>query len=94
MLERVPDEFYDWVKTTRETFLKKFAEYEYSTKLVCDTVKSLEGRKAQAIYILKNYPKESGIIFGKLDNKPYQEMIWKMLKPRAEKPFQEDKEQG
>lgn len=90
LLDRVPDEFYEWVKTTKKDLLKRFGDYEHSAKTVYNKIKGMETRKEQAFYIMKNFPKESAIIFQMLDKKPYQGTIWKMLKPAAEKPFKED----
>jgi RNA ligase len=33
---------------------------------------------------------ERGIVFNMLDKKDYKEIIWKMLRPSAEKPFKQD----
>jgi len=90
LLDRVPDEFYQWVKDTREMLLKQFADYENSAKIIYNKVKDMESRKEQAIYLMKNFPEESGIVFGMLDGRDYKETIWKKLKPSADKPFKAD----
>lgn len=90
LLERVPDEFYTWVKKTRKELMAQYGDYEHTAKTILQKVKKMETRKEQALYIMKNFPNESSIIFNMLDSKPYQETIWKMLRPSAEKPFKED----
>ncbi len=90
LLERVPDEFYTWVKRTRENLLQQFMIIETYAKAVVERVKHLPTRKEQAMIVTKEkYP---GIVFAMLDKKNYQEMIWKLLYPEAARPFVVDEE--
>jgi len=88
LLERVPDEFYAWVSTTRESLLAQFAEIEQQCRNVCERVREIPTRKEQAALIVKE--KYSGVIFQMLDEKNYRAAIWKYLRPQAERPFKED----
>lgn len=82
MLDHVPDEFYQWVKHTREKLLSEFAAIENQCR---QDFRILEDRKTTALYFMTcAYP---GILFSMLDNKDYKPAIWKMIKPRHEKPF-------
>ncbi len=82
ILERVPDEFYDWVKITHAKFLENYAEIEAQAKL---DYKILEDRKTTAVYFQTcQYP---SVLFKMLDEKPYEQVIWKILKPEYQKPF-------
>ncbi len=82
LLDRVPDEFYDWVKDTKAQLLKNYSEIEAQAKM---DFKVLENRKETALYFLKcQYP---SVMFKMLDGQSYQEVIWKMLKPDYQKPF-------
>lgn len=83
MLELVPDEFYEWVRETRDDFLKKYETIEAIAK---SEFKVLEDRKTTAAYFL-NECTHPRILFAMLDNKPYDTMIWRMLKPEYEKPL-------
>lgn len=90
LLERVPDEFYAWVKRTREDLVNQFN----AIAVPCvDTLTQVEGiptRKEQAAIITKlPYP---GVTFAMLDKKPYEDIIWKMIRPQAERPFKTDEE--
>lgn len=93
LLNNVPDEYYDWVKDTRS---KINNEYEVIEQVIAseiyDEVKKLPTRKEQAMAMMSNpeWKKYSSIVFKMLDNQPYEEIIWKMIKPSAEKPFRED----
>ena len=90
LLERVPDEFFAWVKKTKDNLE---AEYNLVESLAVghwEVVKNLPDRKAQALALSKIEPKQRvvvPIVFRLLDKKPYEEIIWRMLKPKHETPF-------
>ena len=82
ILEKVPDEFYEWVKVTHAELLKNYAEIEAQAQ---KDFKVLENRKETALYFLTcEYP---AILFKMLDNQEYSSIIWKLLKPIYQKPF-------
>lgn len=82
ILDRVPDEFYDWVKITHAKLLDNFAEIEAQAKL---DFKILEDRKTTAIYFQTcQFP---SVLFKMLDQQPYDQVIWKIIKPDYQKPF-------
>ncbi|MBC7864045.1 MAG: hypothetical protein IAF38_13800 [Bacteroidia bacterium] len=84
LLDRVPDEFYNWVKKTNNDFLAAYAEIENKAKA---EFKILEDRKETALYFMQcAYPQ---VMFNMLDKKEYSETIWKMLRPKYSKPFSE-----
>lgn len=93
LLERVPDEFFQWVKKTQHDLN---SEYEVIEQVICshlyDEIKDLPTRKEQAIEIMRDEEgrKYSGIIFKMLDGEPYEELIWKLLKPAHEVPFKNE----
>lgn len=89
LLERVPDEFFQWVKKTRDSLIQQFFDVEEMAIGLYKGAKELPDRKSQALYILK-YPKDrrySSIAFAMLDKKPHKDIIWSMLKPKHETPF-------
>ena len=82
ILEKVPDEFYEWVKATHAELLKNYAEIEAQAQ---KDFRVLENRKETALYFLTcEYP---AILFKMLDNQEYSSIIWKLLKPVYQKPF-------
>lgn len=91
LLERVPDEFYDWVKNTKAELEKQFHLIEQESKSRWIEALDMDTRKKQAQHISKTsqYP---GVVFAMLDSKPYKDIIWKLIKPRADKPWKEDKQ--
>lgn len=90
MTTKVPEEFEKWAKDTAQMLIMMYGKVESEAKKALDIIKALPSRKDQAVAIMKNYPKSSGIIFKMLDDQSYEQIIWKMLKPPAEKPFRED----
>jgi T4 RnlA family RNA ligase len=82
MLDRVPDEFYDWVKKTSADLKNQYETIEKQCQL---DFKILENRKASALYFQTcAYP---AVLYKMLDEKPYNDVIWKMLRPDFQKPF-------
>jgi RNA ligase len=82
ILERVPDEFYDWVKVTHAQLLNDFAKIESEAK---SEFKIFETKKETALYYQTcKYP---AILFKMMENRPYDYIIWKLIRPKFEKPF-------
>jgi len=90
LLERVPDEFFVWVRRTCDNLLRQFATIEAQCREAMGRVEQLPTRKEQAMIVTKEkYP---GIVFAMLDNKNYRDMIWRLLYPEASRPFVVDEE--
>lgn len=91
IIEKVPDEFYNWVKETKNKFETEFdkikKEYEWIFKVIMRSENSNE-RKVFAQYAIKY--KYSSILFSMYDNKPYDQIIWKILYPEYSKPFKKN----
>lgn len=82
LLDKVPDEFYDWVKTTIQLLQQQYGEIKQTARA---DFKILDTRKATAEYYFTcKYP---AILFKMMDGKPYDYIIWKMIRPTFEKPF-------
>lgn len=82
LLDRVPDEFYSWVKKTNADLLSAYAEIENTARA---EFKDLGDRKETALYFQQcSYP---AILFSMLDKRDYSDAIWKMLRPTFSKPF-------
>jgi RNA ligase len=90
LLNRVPDEFYTWVRQTRDNLIHQFAAIETQCQSVLAQAKHLPTRKEQAAIVTREQYR--GIIFLMLDNKDYREAIWKLIYPQAERPFKIDEE--
>ena len=61
----------------------EFEVIEVIAQNVFDTVKNLPTRKDQAMAIMGDKEKKeySGIVFKMLDKEPYEDLIWKMIRP-------------
>lgn len=88
LLERVPDEYYAWVSNTRNSLLAQFRTIEEESRRIYEQVKGLPTRKEQAALVAAT--PYAAPTFRMLDNKDYQEIIWKQLRPQAERPFREE----
>ena len=82
LLDRVPDEFYAWVKKTTADL--KF-EYEKIFEEARFNYKTFPTRKETAIYFqTQKYPH---VMYALMDNKPPDKVIWKMIRPTFAKPY-------
>ncbi len=82
LLEKVPDEFYDWVQVTVSDLNGQFDTILAEAKSV---YKELPTRKETAQYFLaQKYPT---VLFDLLDGRSPSKNIWKMLRPQFAKPF-------
>jgi len=83
ILERVPDEFYAWVKATKQKLIADFQAIEQQAKR---DYKIYDTRKETAMYFKTcKYPQ---VMFAMLDEKPHDKFIWKLLRPTYERPFE------
>ena len=91
IIEKVPDEFYDWVKETKENFITQYEtlerEYKWIFKII-NRAPDIENRGVFAEYAKRH--KHPGILFNMLDDKDYSQLIWKLLYPTYSKPFKRD----
>jgi RNA ligase len=91
MIDKVPDEFYEYVKKTISELNIKYGEIENICKKdMSDAPINFETRKDWALYITqKQYP---SVLFNMLDKKDYSSIIWKSIRSKYSKPFKEDEE--
>jgi len=82
LVDRVPDEFYNWIRGIESGLLQRFSEIES----VCrKEFKVLPTRKETALYFQQlSYP---SVLFAMLDGKDYAGIIWKMIRPEASASF-------
>lgn len=76
VIERVPDEFYQWVKETENDLRTAFTRIELSAR---EQMRFGKCRKTLAKhYTSCAYP---SVMFAMLDGKEYRDAIWKLIKP-------------
>jgi RNA ligase len=89
MLEVIPDEFYQWVTQVEDDLLTQYrAIEEEAENMVCACAAMgwiPNNRKAIAQHFEPSPVR--GIMFSMIDGKEYEDTIWKMIKPKADKPF-------
>lgn len=87
LLEKVPDEFYQWVRLTRNELVDKFSAIVNE----CNEVfAEYPTRKETAIYFqTQKYP---SVLFSMLDGKRYEDVVWKLVRPKYSKPFKAEVE--
>lgn len=94
-LERVPDEFDDWVKRTAMNLRYSFYSIDERAGKLHDGFRYgkfndryPEPTKKEFAEYVKQFPKElSAVMFKMWDKQPYDYIIWNMIKPKYEKPF-------
>ncbi len=85
LLDRVPDEFYNWVKETKAQLETEFKQIESKSTYMFQTIKGYETRKEIAEQ-LSNF-EHKDVVFKMLDGKNYKSVIWRKIKPEFTKPF-------
>lgn len=84
ILEKVPDEFYNWVRRTRQELLSSFDYILNECKSVFEQ-KQFQTRKEAALYFKVH--KYSSVLFKMFDGKCPNESIWKLIRPKHTKAF-------
>ncbi|MGH8905867.1 MAG: T4 RnlA family RNA ligase [Egibacteraceae bacterium] len=89
LLERVPDEFYEWVRRWVERLRDEHASVMAEAHRTVAGVRGLGSRKEQAAALLQLPGYLPGVAFALLDGKDQRarDKVWRELKPEAERPF-------
>ena len=97
ILEQIPDEFHNWLNKTIKSMRYQYGQvwsnagwyYDYiTTERNEEYSNSFQTKKDIALYIQSVVPIElRSIVFSMIDGKEYKHLIWKLLKPEFEKPF-------
>lgn len=91
ILDKVPDEFYDWVKETARDLTIRFENIDNDYNDIFNSIFLLTESKKDFAEKAKRYP-HSSILFAMYDGKPTHKIIWKLLYPNYSKPFKKDNE--
>jgi RNA ligase len=90
LLDRVPDEFYDWLKKTVNVLRSDFNEIErlaLKEFVRVYHINNIIERKEFANEALKSDYRS--ILFKLYDKRQYDEIIWKLIRPVYSKPFKD-----
>jgi len=88
VLDRVPDEFYGWVKGVITDLRNQYQDIEDAVyeqfQIICLNTDDGDRKGFAAKAKATPWP---GLMFALLDGKDIERAIWDMIKPKAEKPF-------
>jgi RNA ligase len=87
ILDKVPDEFYNWVKETARDLKIKFEDIDSNYNDIFNSINTIN-RKDFAEKV-KHHP-HSSILFAMYDGKPTHNIIWKLIYPDYTKPFKKE----
>jgi RNA ligase len=90
LVEKVPDEFYQWVTITATDLSKSYRQIKHTAHREFEANRYLAdtSRKDFALWA-KDRP-YNDILFRMLDGKDYDHNIWKRIKPEPTRPFREE----
>ena len=89
LLEKVPDEFNNWVKETARDLTERFLDIDEDYNDIFNSIFSLNETKKEFAEKAKQYP-HSSILFAMYDGKQTHHIIWKLLYPTYSKPFKNE----
>lgn len=87
LLEKVPDEFNDWVKETVRDLTVRFENIDNEYNNIFNSIYSIN--KKDFAEKAKQYP-HSSLLFAMYNGKHTHKIIWKLLYPNYSKPFKKD----
>jgi hypothetical protein len=90
MLKDVPDEFYDWVHGMERSLWDRYHQVEsLYTDLVAGIAEYSTDQKDFALRVMSLDDVNHGLMFAiyKSNIEKARQLIWKMIKPEYEKPF-------
>ena len=88
ILERVPDEFFQWVKDTKQELLDEFHGIKaYAQDIYAEHVSNYPNETRKEFAEWAKTTDCTHLLFSLLNGKDIDQQIWKNLKPKYEKPF-------
>jgi len=94
LLDRVPDEFNKWVKKTIKSYKSKYEKIEKESKKIIEgavpPLSEIERKEVAKYFQKKKHKKYKSVLFAMYDDKEYDKIIWKMIRPKYAKPFKEE----
>ncbi len=89
ILDKVPDEFYSWVKETARDLTIRFENINKDYTEIYENLKSQNLSRKDFAFKVKHY-RHFNILFNMLDGKDHKQNIWKIIYPEYSKPFKKD----
>jgi RNA ligase len=85
ILEKVPDEFYEWVKHQRKGLEEEYEKTYLTIQRKFDNRPVFRTRKEFAFWAIKQ--ENQGLLFDLLDGKSIEKKIWNLIEPEYKRPF-------
>lgn len=90
LIDRVPDEFYDWVKKTIKELTEDYERIEYKALKEFYQLYHVEKLTDRKLFAEKAKESEyRSILFNLYTGKSYSEIIWDTVRPEYSKPFKD-----
>jgi len=90
LLDKVPDEFYDWLKRTANNLQMEYNEIERLALLEFVRIYHIAEVTNRAKFAeMAKLSKYTSILFKLYDRRTYDYIIWKMIRPIYSKPFKD-----
>lgn len=89
LLEKVPDEFYNWLTKTKEDIIEWYKKIHNNAYQIYPTIYDAD-KKTFALRVLDKHKDISAILFNIWSGKKIEPIIWKMVRPKYSKPFKND----
>lgn len=89
LLDKVPDEFYNWVRETARDLTIRFDNINKDYVEIYESLKSQNLNRKEFAFKAKHY-RHSNILFNMLDGKEHKQNIWKIIYPEYSKPFKNE----
>jgi len=90
LLDRVPDEFYDWLKRTAAKIQADFNEIERLALAEFVRIYHVNQINERAGFAeIAKMSEYRAILFKLFDRRPYADIIWKQIRPVYSKPFKD-----
>lgn len=86
-LDRMPDEVYDWAKRIEADLKRDYAAVESRASEIFGEIRHLPRREFADLALEYRC---SGVLFRMLDDRPYEETIWKLVEPEYRTPRHEE----
>lgn len=86
ILDKVPDEFYNWVRETARDLTVRFENINKDYSEIYENLKSRNLDRKEFAIRAKQY-RHSNILFNMLDGREHTKNIWKIIYPNYSKPF-------
>jgi hypothetical protein len=85
LLDMVPDEFYDKVKVVYDDLREQFESLKSVAETIASQCGQFDNRKDIALFLQREHKEMMPLVFGILDKKNIDKIIWTMIKPDFEK---------